>query len=588
MTRQHSICLNMIVRNEAHVIAELIDSVAPYIDTWVIVDTGSDDGTQDVIREHMANLGIPGELHERPWRNFGHNRSEALKLAQGHADYIWVMDADDLLVGTLDLKSLSSDAARMRVESPGVSYWRLQIFRDGMPFRYEGVVHEYATCDLPYSSQRLGGDCVIQSRRIGGRNLDPQKYQRDIDLLLTELERNPDDSRSVFYIARSYNCLYDWSNAREWYARRAEMGGWEEEVFYSLWRVATAMEALGEPWPQVQDAYLRAWEYRPTRAEPLFDIATHYRKSGRYALAHLFAERAAGIPLPTEDSLFINLEVYRFRALDEQAVSASLLGNQAEALDLCRRLLTITGIPEVERKRIAQNRDITAKALLASATSYPAEQVRTLTKGPWDAEVTVTVVAGADAAVTERTLNSFLKCCLDVSGVGRFLIVDQSLPEPERARLAEKYPFAEIGPRCPAGLAEVREQVGGRFWLHLGEGWQFFAPEPHISRLTEVLDAEPDVFAVGINLGDARTFTDGSEHSPPDNADEAGAKTPDWKTSQQRLSVSTGAIADGYVLTEVLSNGPAMFDTARTDRFWAGYAGLRTATLNEVFCVTDH
>jgi hypothetical protein len=36
------------------------------------VDTGSDDGTQDVIRNHMARLGIPGELYERPWRNFGH------------------------------------------------------------------------------------------------------------------------------------------------------------------------------------------------------------------------------------------------------------------------------------------------------------------------------------------------------------------------------------------------------------------------------------------------------------------------------------------------------------------------------------
>ena len=104
-----SICLNMIVKNEAHVVCECLDSVAPYISSWVIVDTGSDDGTQDLIRTHMARLGIPGDLHQRPWHNFGHNRTEAINLAQGHADYIWVMDADDLMVGTPDFTGLSVD-----------------------------------------------------------------------------------------------------------------------------------------------------------------------------------------------------------------------------------------------------------------------------------------------------------------------------------------------------------------------------------------------------------------------------------------------------------------------------------------------
>ncbi|MBB5164332.1 hypothetical protein [Mycobacterium sp. AZCC_0083] len=52
----------MIVRNEAHIIQEVLGSVAPHVASWVIVDTGSDDGTQDVIRSQMADLGIPGEL----------------------------------------------------------------------------------------------------------------------------------------------------------------------------------------------------------------------------------------------------------------------------------------------------------------------------------------------------------------------------------------------------------------------------------------------------------------------------------------------------------------------------------------------
>src|SRR6476660_7725431 len=141
VTARPEICLNMIVRNEAHIVHEVLDVVAPYITSWVIVDTGSDDGTPDVIRSRMANLGIPGELHERPWRNFGHNRSEALTLAQGHGDYIWVMNAD---------------VYKLRYgQGAGFMYWRRHLFRDGLRWRYEGVVHEYAVCDDPFVEERL-------------------------------------------------------------------------------------------------------------------------------------------------------------------------------------------------------------------------------------------------------------------------------------------------------------------------------------------------------------------------------------------------------------------------------------------------
>ena len=64
---QPTICLTMIVKNESQVIRRCIDSVKDYISYWVIVDTGSTDGTQDLIKEIMTEYNIPGELHERPW-----------------------------------------------------------------------------------------------------------------------------------------------------------------------------------------------------------------------------------------------------------------------------------------------------------------------------------------------------------------------------------------------------------------------------------------------------------------------------------------------------------------------------------------
>ena len=301
-----AICLNMIVRNEAHIVTEVLDAVAPYISTWVIVDTGSNDGTQDLIRTHLHRLGIPGELHERPWHNFGHNRTEALTLAQGHADYIWVMDADDTIVGTPDFTRLDADIYWVRYMMKADIYFRSQLFRDGVPVRWVGVTHEGTTWDYQSCVEgRLEGNYHIADRQISARNLGGQKYERDRDLLLAEVERNPDDARSVFYLAQSYFDLRDFANARTWYARRAEMGGYGEEVYFALYRVAHSMLHLAEPRADIQDVFLRAWESRPTRAEPLFFMACYYREDQRYQLAYEFADWAARIPYPQQDTLFV-------------------------------------------------------------------------------------------------------------------------------------------------------------------------------------------------------------------------------------------------------------------------------------------
>lgn len=578
VSRRPAICLNMIVRNEAHIVHEVLDTVAPYITSWVIVDTGSDDGTQDVIRCHMATLGIPGELHERPWRNFGHNRSEALALAQGRGDYIWVMDADDRVAGAPDFRSLSADVYAMRISDSFTTctYWRRQLFRDGMSWHYRGVVHEYAHCDDPFVEERLAGDYHIESRRLGGRNLDPLKYERDRDLLLAEVERNPADERSTFYLAQTYFNLGDFASAITWFKRRLELGGWDEETYYAKYQIAESMSRLGEPWADVQDAYLRSWEFRPTRAEPLYAIAARYRTEQRYQLGHLFAQRAASIPLPDEDILFVGADVYAWRAVDEQAVCASWIGRQDESLRLCRQLLARPDIPDDDRKRIAGNRDVAVPAVINATSSYSDTLAHNLTGGSPDADVTVTVIAGRSLAATERTLNSFLSTCLDAARAGRFLVVDAGLSGADRASLVERYPFLEFGPSVAEDgsgelLATIRAEIGGRFWLHLDHNWRFFARDHLIGRLTAVLEAEPAVFQVAINYGDAQTLT--------------GANAPE---STVRRTPGAGR----YVLTRDVANGPSMFDTARLDRFMSAESGqsatspgMGTASLDEVFCI---
>ena len=102
-----------------------------------------------------------------------------------------------------------------------------------------------------------------------------------------------------------------------------------------------------------------------------------------------------------------------------------------------------------------------------------------------------------------------------MSRVGRFLVLDTGLSAPDRAILQQRYRFLEFAPSVPsdtpaAQLAALRAHIDGRFWLHLGEGWRFFAPENYITRLSAVLDTEPQVFQVGINFADAVKLTGAS------------------------------------------------------------------------------
>jgi len=352
--RPGSICLSMIVRDEEDVVETALGCVAPHVDYWVVVDTGSTDGTMDVVRRFFAREGIPGELHQRPWRDFGHNRTEALEACRGKAEYAWVMDADDRVVGTPPLGELTADCHLLRY-GPDPAYWRHQIFRNVLPWRYEGPVHEYAVCSEPCTVARLEGDYHVESRRLGARSRDSDTYARDARLLEAALEHEPDNPRWTFYLAQS---CFDAGNvlaALLWYSRRSGLGGWDEEVFHSLKRVAVCLDVLGAPWDEVAEAYARCSRTRPDRAEPLFELARGHRERGDAERGYAFARQAHALPFPADDILFVATDVYAWRAADELAYCAYRAGRLAEAVEVWDELLGRGAVPSAERERIERN-----------------------------------------------------------------------------------------------------------------------------------------------------------------------------------------------------------------------------------------
>jgi glycosyltransferase involved in cell wall biosynthesis len=348
----------MIVKNEAPVIERCLDSVRSFIDAWAIVDTGSTDGTQDIIRRSLAAL--PGELIERPWKNFGHNRTEALEHARGRADYILLMDADEMLElpPGFELPRLTAEeywiVHRFRTAAD-VAWKRGTLLQSGLPWRFEGVLHEHLVCARErYMREVLPGP-TIWVHFDSARNADPiEKFRSDARILEQALVDEPNNARYVFYLAQSYRDSHETAKAIAMYERRATMGGFEEEVYFSKFEAARLGEESNAPWPLVCAGYLDAYQTRPVRAEPLVALARSYRGKHAWALAELFARAAVAIPVP-EDGLFVDLSAYQWRALDELAIATFYTGKIDEATALNERLLASPLLPPGERPRIESN-----------------------------------------------------------------------------------------------------------------------------------------------------------------------------------------------------------------------------------------
>lgn len=348
-----TVCVNMIIKDETEVICRCLGSLKPLIDYWVIVDTGSTDGTQQMVKEFMKD--IPGELHERPWKNFGHNRNEALELAKGKADYILIIDADEVFAFTPDFKwpDLDKDFYHIITEFGGTNYGRVQLINNKLDWKWVGVLHEALDCPQAFTCDTVPNIKNVVSTD-GARSKDPRKFHKDAEILEAALKEEPNNSRYMFYLAQSYRDAGEYQLSLFNYLRRIAMGGWDQEIFWSMLQVGILQAELKISPEIVLDTYKRAFEYRPTRAEPLYHLANYERLRGNYLGGYQAALRGLNIPI-SDDILFVDRWVYDWGLLLEFSVSAYWIEKYTEALLSSNLLLANPSLPENVRECVERN-----------------------------------------------------------------------------------------------------------------------------------------------------------------------------------------------------------------------------------------
>jgi len=371
-SKTKTITLCMIVKDEARVIERCLASVLPIIDNWVIVDTGSTDGTQDKIRKFFENVGIPGKLYERPWKNFGHNRSEALELASTEGDYAYMIDADEVLVFEPGFDpeqfkaSLNADLYNIFAEYGGTKYHRPQMTSTKKKFYYRGILHEYVDCHDEIQTRDFARGFKNTPIQDGNRSSQSGKYERDAERFEEALkgEVDPKDfNRYHFYLAQSYRDSQQWEKSLAAYMKRAELGGWNEEVFYSLYQAGRIMEVLNKNIDEIIKVYFNAYQAAPYRAESLWAAARLCRLNIRFDQAYTFAKQGLKCRCP-EGALFIAAPIYEWMLLDEFAIAAYWAGHFKESRQASIALLQQGRFPPDQKERMEANLKFATEELM--------------------------------------------------------------------------------------------------------------------------------------------------------------------------------------------------------------------------------
>ena len=377
MNTKPSICLNMIVKNESRVIRRLLASVEHFVTRYTIVDTGSTDDTISIIKSQMLEYGVRGTVHERPWVNFGANRQQALDLAieenererrvgLDFCSHILFIDADEELGFSYPLIPFTL--------TPGVSY-NIEKHHSGIRYalpqliditkstwQWKGVVHNYLVQLTGPAIKEVRKDIwIIYHPGEGAKShglTSEQKYMKDANLLLEELRKNPDDPRSQFYLAQSYKHAGHYQQALPAYLVRTRMKGWLEETYMAMVEVGRVSILLKLPEETIVSAFLHAFNFHPTRAEPLYELARYFRLKKQYGKAYLFAKVGSDIPKPN-DRLFVAQDVYDWKIYDELSIAAYYIKNYTVSNSASRYLMHLLQqgmeIPLKDVMRIKEN-----------------------------------------------------------------------------------------------------------------------------------------------------------------------------------------------------------------------------------------
>ena len=357
----YKIFLNMIVKNESKVIERCLDAVS-WIDGLVISDTGSTDNTIELIEEWRTANNKDGAVVQNEWKNFGHNRTEAILEGKKwcaehgydlHTVFFLFIDADMLFpAGSIRDIVHQADLWDVRQQNDAIIYSNLRLARASLDIVCVCPTHEYYDIRTPNATRKSFDDVVIRDIGDGGSKQD--KAQRDIRLLKEALTTDPKNPRYWFYLANTYRDIRDYQNAILAYNQRIEIGGWYEELYCAIVYKGDCHQMIQQN-PAAVECWLNAFNIDPERGEALIRLATLYRLQSKHATAMIFIDKGMKLSLP-DRKLFQEKTIYDYRFLYELSICGYYVKDFVRGRMACDMLLKNENAPTFIHESVEKNK----------------------------------------------------------------------------------------------------------------------------------------------------------------------------------------------------------------------------------------
>ena len=367
------LALNFICKDESHVIGKMLESAKNIVDLIVVNDTGSTDGTQDIIKKFGEDNNIPTYVFERAFDDFEKSRNHAMqKLRDVVGELGWDptkvhgfwFDCDETLIidPKFDKSQFKNDLYMINTYIGQMKYTRNTFFKVSKPFRWYGPIHEFIVCDEQNISSGLAENIHVDVKMTGAswQGDIPTKYKNHAFVLEKYIDVNRQDPRWIFYTAQSYNdsaSIPDNKEENEERLRRAlkyyrervsRPDGYAEEIYYSQYRIGTIMRTLEEPWNLTHQECLKAYSMDSMRGESIKTIIDYYLQVGEWNMAYLYTKFAkvnfhGKNPYPTR-LLFVDEALYEWKFAEAHAAACVYTGRMDEARATFNEILNISKI----------------------------------------------------------------------------------------------------------------------------------------------------------------------------------------------------------------------------------------------------
>jgi glycosyltransferase involved in cell wall biosynthesis len=365
------LALNFICKDESPVIEKMLESAKSIVDLIVVNDTGSTDGTQQIIKNFGEKHGIPTYVFERPFDDFEKSRNHAMQKLRDVVNELgwnpdqvhgfW-FDCDETLVidSKFSKNQFTKDLYMINTYIGAMKYTRNTFFRVSLPFRWYGPVHEFIVCDQQNITSGLAENIIVDVKMTGSswQGDISQKYLDHAHKLEAYIAKDRKDPRWIFYTAQSYHDSASMKDNNEenverlrrsmkYYKERVKRNdGYAEENYYSQYRVGTIMRILEEPWNLTHMELLKAYSMDPLRGESIKVIIDYYLQISDWNMAYLYSKFAKSNfhgknPYPTR-LLFVDEAIYVWKFAESHAATCYYTNRMQEAKETFKEIIEIS------------------------------------------------------------------------------------------------------------------------------------------------------------------------------------------------------------------------------------------------------